>query len=129
MGKEFARFKILLIKEKDSDFYPFSFFSNLVHENIYLQTIEKIVLEPQHEKFSRMYIENESVFNMWKGFKLIDYDKEYSDKRNIEEVLNIFDNADNVQIPNLMMILNIFDTYFVLIKRNNIQNCFNIWLV
>ena len=28
MGKELSRFKILLIKEKDSDFYPFSFFSN-----------------------------------------------------------------------------------------------------
>ena len=53
-----------------------------------------------------MYVENEPVFNMWKGFKLIDYDKEYSDKWSIEEVLNIFDNPDNIQIPNLMMILN-----------------------
>ena len=43
---------------------------------------------------------------MWKGFRLADSDKEYSDKRNIEEVLHIFDNPDNVQIPNLMMILN-----------------------
>ena len=42
---------------------------------------------------------------MWKGFKLVDYDKDYSDKRNIDDVLEIFDNPDNVQIPNLMMIL------------------------
>ena len=44
--------------------------------------------------------------SMWKGFKLVDYDKDYSDKRNIDDVLEIFDNPDNVQIPNLMMILN-----------------------
>ena len=43
---------------------------------------------------------------MWKGFKLVDYEKDYSDKRNIDDVLEIFDNPDNVQIPNLMMILN-----------------------
>ena len=53
-----------------------------------------------------MYVENEPVFNLWKDFKLVDYDKEYNDKRNIDDVLQIFDNPDNVHIPNLMMILN-----------------------
>ena len=41
-------------------------------------------------------IKNEPEFNLWKGFKLVDYDKEYYDKRNIEEVLHIFDNLENV---------------------------------
>ena len=68
--------------------------------------MNKIVLEPEHEKFTKIHAENESVFNVWKGFKLFDYDKEYSDKRNIEAVLNPFDNPDNVQIPYLTMMLN-----------------------
>ena len=107
MCKEFTRFRMLLIREKDNSFYPFSFFGNLIAENIGLQTIEKIVLEPQCERFTRMYVENEPVFNMWKCFKLVDYDKDYSEKRSIDDVLQIFDNPDNVQIPNLMMILNL----------------------
>ena len=53
-----------------------------------------------------MYVENATVFNMRKGFKWVDYNKDYSDKRNIDDALEIFDNPDNVQIPNLMMILN-----------------------
>jgi hypothetical protein len=106
MCKELGRFNITLVKEKDNTHYPFPFFRSLILENNYLKTIEKIVLEPQLDKFTRIYVENEPVFNMWKGFKLVDYDKDYSDKRNIDDVLEIFDNPDNVQIPNLMMILN-----------------------
>jgi hypothetical protein len=33
------------------------------------------------------------------------YQDKFSDKRDIEEVLNIFDNLDNEQVPNLMIIL------------------------
>ena len=36
----------------------------------------------------------------------MDYEKDYSDKRNIDGVLQIFNNPDNEQIPNLMMIPN-----------------------
>ena len=106
MCKELGRFHITLVKEKDNYQYGISFLSDLLQGNTSLQTIEKIVLEPQLDKFTRIYVENEPVFNMWKGFKLVDYDKDYSDKRNIDDVLEIFDNPDNVQIPNLMMILN-----------------------
>ena len=60
----------------------------------------------EHKKIAKIPVENQPVFNMRKGFRLVDYEKEYADKRNIEEVLNIFNNPDNVQIPNLMMILN-----------------------
>ena len=59
---------------------------------------------------------------MWKGFRLVDYDKEYSDKKNIEELLSIFDNPDNVQIPYLRMILDHIRYIFCSDKRN-------IWLV
>ena len=73
MCKELCRFNIMLIKEKDNNHYPFPFFISLIHENNCLQTIQKIVLKPQCDKFTRMYVENEPVFNMWKGFKLVEF--------------------------------------------------------
>ena len=68
MCKELGRFNIMLVKEKDNTHYPFPFFRSLILENNYLQTIEKKVLEPQLDKFTRIYVENEPVFNLWKGF-------------------------------------------------------------
>ena len=67
--------------------------------------LNKIVVEPKHEKFT-IHVENEHVFSMWNGFRFVDYDKEYSYKRDIEEVLNIFDNSDNYkyQICNIRYI-------------------------
>ena len=117
MCKELGRFNITLVKEKDNTHYPFPFFRSLILENNYLQTIEKIVLEPQLDKFNRIYVENEPVFNMWKGFKLVDYDKDYSDKRNIDDVLKIFVNPDNVQIPNYCF--NKPHEYLVVDRDNN----------
>ena len=55
MCKELGRFNITLVKEKDNTHYPFPFFRSLILEN-YLQTIQKIVLEPQCDKFTRLYV-------------------------------------------------------------------------
>ena len=63
----------------------FNFYGTFISTNIHLQTIEKIVLEPEHEKFTKIHVENEPVFNMWKGFRLVDYEKEYSDKKKLKK--------------------------------------------
>ena len=72
MCKEFTRFNMVLTiaKWKDNKIYLFHFFSQLVADNYQLQTIETIVLEPQMDILTWMYIDNEPIFNFGKVFNL-----------------------------------------------------------
>ena len=47
--------------------YDIHLHCTLVMNNVHLQTIEKIVLEPENENFTKTYVENQPV--LWKGFR------------------------------------------------------------
>ena len=102
---QLGRFTFIIFDEK-GEREKYNLYKLCVDKNSLFETIEKVVLEPDLDKLTRVYMDDVPVFNMWKGFRLVDYEKDYSDKYEMDDVLNIFDNQDEPSLQGVLMILN-----------------------
>ena len=64
---------MFMIFDENGEREIYNLYKLCVEKNSSFKIIEKVVLEPDLEKFARVYMDDVLVFNMWKGFKLVDY--------------------------------------------------------
>ena len=85
---------------------------DLLRTNRHMIAIERVVTEPEYPRFQHIHFEQQTVFNLWNGFPMmntIENDSEFGCIGNVslEEAVSVMDseNRDSLH-PGLLMILN-----------------------